>query len=316
LRRPYSFRPSQVPANKAGSPIKNNLIVSALIAPLASDPQRAHQEGRHRHRLKYRALHVLGPAAQAAPDGDEDSGEPGDAAEHAIEEADDGVNRGAGCLDWSDRGTKQRIEAVENQKDADARAHMRRICPGQDADADGDAERRACHKRPELFPVQRAAQFPDRIALHDQAERDDQRRGLQGCKDVEPDRRGDQAERKAGEARDQRAGKCCKKKDRNLNGKPIHVLAPSKGEQRLNGIAISRGGCDVPGVSLRRRQPRGQAACAASYDEWVLAFNCAVRKSAADPGLWASLAAAFPHRTTIRRPGKGRQDKAHRIAAA
>ena len=27
----------------------------------------------------------------------------------------------------------------------------------------------------------------------------------------------------------------------------VHVLAPNGYEQRLNGIAISRGGCDIPG---------------------------------------------------------------------
>ena len=49
--------------------------------------------------------------------------------------------------------------------------------------------------------------FQTAKALHDQAERDDQRRRLQGCQDVEPDRGRDQSEGKAGEARDQRTGK-------------------------------------------------------------------------------------------------------------
>src|SRR6266481_1657084 len=47
-------------------------------------------------------------------------------------------------------------------------------------------------------------------------------------------------------------------------GDPSMCSLQKKGEQRLNGIAISRGGCDVPGVRLRRRQPREQAACVAS----------------------------------------------------
>src|SRR4030088_2048107 len=208
--------------------------------------------------MKQSALHVLSPAAQTAPDGDENSGKPGNAAEHAIEEADAGVGRGAPRLDRSNRRAKQRIEAVENQERADARAHMRRVRPGQDADADGYAERRACYKRPELFPVQRAAQLPDRIALNDQAERDDQRGRLQRIEDVEPDRGRNQAKRKAGQARDQRARKRRKEEDRKFKGKSIHVLAPRKGEQRLNGIAISWGGCDVPGPTLRRPQPRVQ----------------------------------------------------------
>ena len=33
--RPNSFSPSQVPANKAGNPIRNSLITSGVIAPLA-----------------------------------------------------------------------------------------------------------------------------------------------------------------------------------------------------------------------------------------------------------------------------------------
>ena len=150
-----------------------------------------------------------------------------------------------------DRRPQQRIEAVEHQEGADAHAHMGRVRPGQDADADGNAERSAQHERPELSPVQRAAQLPDRIALHDQPECDDQRGGLQGVKDVEPDRRDDEAESEAGEAGNQRAGKGREKKQRQFECHPIHVLAPSQSEQRLNGIAISWGGCDFPAFRVR-----------------------------------------------------------------
>jgi hypothetical protein len=38
------------------------------------------------------------------------------------------------------------------------------------------------------------------------------------------------------------------------------VPAPQKSEQRLNGIAISRGGCDFPGRRLRPRCPLTQEA--------------------------------------------------------
>src|SRR5258705_13957575 len=34
---------------------------------------------------------------------------------------------------------------------------------------------------------------------------------------------------------------------------PFMCSLQKKGEQRLNGIAISRGGCDVPGLRLRRQ---------------------------------------------------------------
>ena len=54
------------------------------------------------------------------------------------------------------------------------------VGPGQDGDTDGDAERRTQHERPQLSEVERAAQLPDRITLHDQAERDDQGCRLQG----------------------------------------------------------------------------------------------------------------------------------------
>ena len=157
--RPNSFSPSQVPANSAGNPIRNSLIDVRRDRALGADPQRAHQEDRDRHRLKNRALHVLGPAAQAAPDGDEDSGKPGDAAEHAVEESDAGVGRRAARLHRGDRRPKQCIEAVEHQKGADADAHMGGVRPGQDADADGYAERGAEHERPESFPVQARRSF-------------------------------------------------------------------------------------------------------------------------------------------------------------
>jgi hypothetical protein len=82
---------------------------------------------------------------------------------------------------------------------------MRRIRPGQDAHADGHAECSTQHEGQKFFPVQRAAQLPDRVALHDLAEGDDQRRRLQRCEEVEPDRGGDQAKGESGKARDQRA---------------------------------------------------------------------------------------------------------------
>ena len=142
LRRPNSFRPSQVPASSGRQSDQEQLDRVRGDRALGADPQRAHHKGRDRHRLKHRALHLLGPAAQAAPDGDEDSGKPGNAAEHAVEEADAGIGRGAAGLDRSERGTKQRIEAVENQKRADADPRMGGVGPGQDGDADGNAERR------------------------------------------------------------------------------------------------------------------------------------------------------------------------------
>jgi hypothetical protein len=156
------------------------------------------------------------------------------------------------------RGPQQRVEAVQHEEGADAHADMDRVCPGQDADADGDAERGAGHERPELSPVQRAAQLPHRVALHDQPECNDQRSRLQRREHVKPDRRDDKAEGEAGETGDQRAGKGGEKKQRQFECRSIHVPAPQKSEQRLNGIAISRGGCDFPAGRLSPAWPRAQ----------------------------------------------------------
>jgi hypothetical protein len=66
----------------------------------------------------------------------------------------------------------------------------------------------------------------------------DQRSRLQRGEDVEPDRGDDEAEGETGEAGDQRAGKGREKKQRQFECRSIHVPAPQKSEQRLNGIAI------------------------------------------------------------------------------
>ena len=116
------------------------------------------------------------------------------------------------------------------------------------------------HEWPEFSPVQRVAQLPDRIALHHQPECDDQGGGLQWREDVEPDRGYDEAESETGEAGDQRAGKSREKKQRQFEDRSIHVPAPQKSEQRLNGIAISWGGCDFPACRLRPGCPRAQDA--------------------------------------------------------
>src|SRR5229473_5826624 len=65
----------------------------------------------------------------------------------------------------------------------------------------------------------------------------------------------------------------------------------------------------------RLRCPRRQATPAIAARARA-PINYAVQRSAADQGLWASSALAFPRRTTIRPPGKDRLDIPHRIAAA
>src|SRR5262245_33721964 len=60
---------------------------------LQTEPERAHQEDRDRHGLKESALDVLWPAAQSAPDGDENARKPSEATKHAVEKPDRRIAR-------------------------------------------------------------------------------------------------------------------------------------------------------------------------------------------------------------------------------
>src|SRR5262249_24382007 len=131
----------------------------------------------------------------------------------------------------------KRIQAVNDQKDANAKTHVRRIGPSQDRHTNWNAKGRSGHERPESAPIKGMTKLPDRIALHQESKGNDQRGGLQWGDNVAPERSGNKPKRKARQACDQRTGKRGGEKDCEIE-KPIHALAPRKGEQRLNGYAI------------------------------------------------------------------------------
>src|SRR5689334_7232869 len=93
----------------------------------------------------------------------------------------------------------------------------------------------ACYEGPEFWPIQRAAQFPDRATLHQKAERHDQGRALYGCEDVEPERRRYEAEGKSGKPGDKRSGEGGKQKQRNFVGDPIHGSLHTKASSACMG---------------------------------------------------------------------------------
>ena len=100
--------------------------------------------------------------------------------------------------------------------------------PGQDEDAYGNAKRCAQHKRPQFAQSSAARSFQTARPCTIRPNAMISVAVCSGRKDVKPDRRRNQAERKAGQARDQRACECRKKKNRDFEGKSIHVLAPRK----------------------------------------------------------------------------------------
>jgi len=69
------------------------------------------------------------------------------------------------------------------------------------------ADRAADQKRHEARPLYCVAQFPYRDTLNDQAERDDQCRGLCRRQEMQPHRSRDDAEGKTGKAGDKGRGK-------------------------------------------------------------------------------------------------------------
>src|SRR5215831_11784324 len=84
-----------------------------------AEPEGAHGEDRHSDRLKHCALLVLGPATHSAPDGGENAGKAGEAAQHAIEKTDAGVG-GPAASRHLDGGAKKGVHAVDDQNGADS----------------------------------------------------------------------------------------------------------------------------------------------------------------------------------------------------
>src|SRR5258708_40175757 len=102
----------------------NKRMVSAVTAPLTPS---AIALIANAGRLEHGALRVLRPAAQPAPDRDDDAGEPGGAAEDAIEQANSGVRRRAAGADRLHRRPRQPVDAVQDRQPADARPDIMRI---------------------------------------------------------------------------------------------------------------------------------------------------------------------------------------------
>jgi len=96
-----------------GRPITNSLIVSRCDGSLGAKPKRAHQKDADGNRLEYRALHVLGPAAQARPYRNQNAGKAGDAGENTVQKSDARIGRGACSGNGFSAGTKKRIQAVK-----------------------------------------------------------------------------------------------------------------------------------------------------------------------------------------------------------
>src|SRR5215831_11841084 len=152
-----------------------------------SQPQAAHGEYRDANRLEDCALLVLGPAANTAPDGGENAGKAGQAAQDPIQKAYAGIRCCTATLDGLHRRSGEAINAVEDKQRADRDANMLGPGPVENRNAQGDTKGCTEQEGPQPAPSQRVPQFPDRDALHDQTEGDDQRRGLDWRQDVQPD---------------------------------------------------------------------------------------------------------------------------------
>src|SRR5262249_56921613 len=98
-RKPKDKKPSRIRRDCAASP----------------QPQPTHCKNRHANRLEDRALLVLGPAANAAPDGRENAGKAGQAAEDAVEKAHARIRWCTATLDGLHRRAAAAANAVESQ---------------------------------------------------------------------------------------------------------------------------------------------------------------------------------------------------------
>src|SRR5262249_24185813 len=185
-------------------------------------PQTAHGKDRDSNRLEDGPLLVLGPTAQAAPDGRENAGETGEAAENAVQKAHACISRGTASLDGLHRGSGEAIGAVEHEHHADGDADVVRRGPPENRYAQRDSKGRPQQEWPHPTPAQRVPQLPDRDALHHQTEGDDQRRGLHRREDVKPNAGGTQSECKPRHPRDKRGSKGRRQINGNVDDRSVH----------------------------------------------------------------------------------------------
>jgi hypothetical protein len=201
-----------------------------------AEPGRAHEEDRDPDRLKHRTLFVFRPAAHAAPDRHQNAGKPGDAAENAVEESDAAV-RERSARDRFRLGAHQRIDRIEDEECTDTGPDMGRIGPVEDRDAERHAKRAAGDERPQLAPIERSAQLPDRDTLHDQAVGHDQARGLDRRDHMQPDRGRNDPEGKSRKPGHHGGRECRNQKHNEVDESAIHRPLPCVSEQRLDGMA-------------------------------------------------------------------------------
>src|SRR5262249_28266381 len=105
-----------------------------------SQPQAAHGEYRNANRLKHRALLVLGPTTNAAPDGGENAGKAGQPAEDPVQKANTCIRRCTATLDGLHRRSRDAVNAVDYKHRADCDANVLRPGPVENRNAQRDAE--------------------------------------------------------------------------------------------------------------------------------------------------------------------------------
>src|SRR5919204_284446 len=164
-------------------------------------------------------------AANAAPDGRENAGETSEAAENSVEKTDPCIRRRATALDRLHRRSGETVNAVEDEHRADRDADMVRSGPVENGNAQRNTKGRSEQERPQPAPLQRVSQFPDRDALHDETERDDQCCRLDWREDVQPNGGGDQSESKARHACHQRSGKGRGQINAKIHDRCVHRFA-------------------------------------------------------------------------------------------
>ena len=154
----------------------------------------------------------------------------------------------------------QAVDAEQDQEDADGDPQIRRRRPAQELDADGYADHPAQHERQQAGQAEPAPQFPDGVALYDQAESHDQGGRLQWRQHMQPDRRRDQAEGEAGHAGDQGRAEGRGDEERQVERKDVTHVSTRQIPARHGSGSIARSTNSVTLSALdHRATPPGSA---------------------------------------------------------
>src|SRR5262249_18446263 len=97
---------------------------------------------RNANRLKHRALLVLGPAANATPDGRENAGKAGQAAKDPVQKANTCIRCCTATLDGLHRWSGEAVNAVEYKHRADRGSNM--VRPGPDENRNAKRDTKGC----------------------------------------------------------------------------------------------------------------------------------------------------------------------------